>query len=246
MRTRATVVGTGLCWLGLSLTVACADTPAEPEERFTAPAITPLAALTDYEGETYPDNPDEPASISHAVTAVMLPSSGSDFGYVEAAFNFIGNNGSQTTNYRFASTAGHDADDIWEGEIVKAEHSCHSGWFCYTKRIYSARAIVGVPSCNISGGASSIHEAWWMNWVSLTPGGVKLLNATPRRGEASAHSVAPTERRTCSTGNGGGGGDEGGGSGGTMLNICTYLDHYDSNGNFIYTEHLGCRMEYVE
>lgn len=48
---------------------------------------------------------------------------------------------------------------------------------------------------------------------------------------------------------GGGGGGTGAppsGGGGGYIEICSYTDHYDGNGNYLYTEAHGCRAQWVQ
>ena len=66
----------------------------------------------------------------------------------------------------------------------------------------------------------------------------------PIRGDGSitANGASATTSSSCpGTGDGGTGGDPGsGGGGGPIWTICIYLDHYDSNGGYLYSEPLGC------
>jgi hypothetical protein len=67
--------------------------------------------------------------------------------------------------------------------------------------------------------------------------------------DGMARPVAAPSALDCSdppppTGGGGGGGSGGTGTGGRYLIICTYYDHYDEDGNYLYTTEEGCRYEW--
>ncbi|MDF1505761.1 hypothetical protein PYV61_22610, partial [Roseisolibacter sp. H3M3-2] len=44
---------------------------------------------------------------------------------------------------------------------------------------------------------------------------------------------------------GGGGGGQPAGGGGYWMEICEYVEHYDDDGNYLYTSDLRCRVEWV-
>lgn len=47
-------------------------------------------------------------------------------------------------------------------------------------------------------------------------------------------------------GGGNGGGGSGGGGGGHWVEICNYVDYYDEDGLYLYTEYLGCQIKWVQ
>jgi hypothetical protein len=73
------------------------------------------------------------------------------------------------------------------------------------------------------------------------------LSATPfSEMKLSSPTIARVETQTCSTGTSGGGGGGGGGGSGYHVVYCLMLEHYDGDGNLLYTETVSCWTEYYE
>ncbi len=198
-------------------------------------------------GNEYAPSYGVPTVIYSATTGgdIPCPSVGCSTGYVEASTTFMGHRARHRISYHFYDPrAQRGTYARQDGLVSEGAHCRWGGVICIDKRHHDLISVLDLPRCDIALEAGTMHEVWWTVGFQYTQWNFTLKIGDFGFSRASSR-LDTQKRRDCQERTTGGGGGSPAPGGGTLVWICRYLDYYDGNGNFMFTESQGCRQEFV-